>query len=139
MANKFTKSVLERQAKEAKDARLHSKTDPAPSLSAAPDSKPKAAAETDINTPPVISTPAAVPVQTPPPAPVAPKRQSRAAVSGQVDLSAFIIRNHERTAKNKTFYLDAAVIDAIKKAAAAQKVTDSKLVNDILKKILGVP
>ena len=136
MANKFTKSVLERQAKEAKDARLHSKTTPAPSLSAEP--KPPAAAETVRNIPPESSIPSSAPVQTP--AAAAPKRQSRsAAASGQVDLSAFIIRNNERTAKNKTFYLDAAVISAIKSSAAAQKVTDSKLVNDILKKILGVP
>ncbi len=41
-------------------------------------------------------------------------------------------------AKNKTFYLDAAVIDALHRAAVAQKVTDSKLVNDILRKILGL-
>lgn len=134
MANKFTKSVLERQAKEAKDARLHSKT--APTAPAEP--QPLAAAEPNRNTQPEKKTPSSIPAPTPP-APATTKRSSRAAASGQVDLSAFIIRNTERTAKNKTFYLDAAVIDAIKAAATAQKVTDSKLVNDILKKILGVP
>ncbi len=137
MANKFTKSVLERQAKEAKkeakDARLHSKTTAAPSLSAEPNSS--TVSESELKNAPKSSVTATATVQAPP-AP-APKR-SRTKSSGQVDLSAFIIRNTERSAKNKTFYLDAAVIDAIKAAASAQKVTDSKLVNDILKTILGV-
>ncbi|WP_308754944.1 hypothetical protein, partial [uncultured Anaerotruncus sp.] len=55
-----------------------------------------------------------------------------------VDLTEFIVRDEGRMAKNKTFYLDAAVIDALHRAAVAQKVTDSKLVNDILRKILGL-
>lgn len=134
MANKFTKSVLERQAKEAKDAKLHTHTvEISPS-----ESKPEA---TDVVTAPIMKTePKSSNIQSPPKTSESstPKRQPKTTVSGQVDLSAFIIRDNERSAKNKTFYLDAAVIDAIKAAAAAQKVTDSKLVNDILKKILGV-
>lgn len=137
MANKFTKSVLERQAKEAKkeakDARLQSKATAAPSLSAEP--KPSADSESELKNTPKSSTTSTATVQAPPAS--TPKR-TRTKSSGQVDLSAFIIRNTERSAKNKTFYLDAAVIDAIKSAASAQKVTDSKLVNDILKTILGV-
>lgn len=134
MANKFTKSVLERQAKEAKDAKLHTHTaeispsDPEPEV-------------TDVVAAPVMKAePKSSNIQSPPKTSESstPRRQPKTTVSGQVDLSAFIIRDNERSAKNKTFYLDAAVIDAIKAAAAAQKVTDSKLVNDILKKILGV-
>lgn len=135
MANKFTKSVLERQAKEAKDAKLH-----AHSAETSPSEPEPHIAETFI--PPAIDPEPknSTIIQPPPKTPEnnAPRKQSKTIVSGQVDLSAFIIRDNERSAKNKTFYLDAAVIDAIKTAAAAQKVTDSKLVNDILKKILGV-
>ena len=64
-------------------------------------------------------------------------RQPRPAAP-PVDLTEFIVRDEGRMAKNKTFYLDAAVIDALHRAAVAQKVTDSKLVNDILRKILGL-
>ncbi|MBE6904758.1 MAG: hypothetical protein E7476_00560 [Ruminococcaceae bacterium] len=134
MANKFTKSVLERQAKEAKDAKLY-----AHSAETSPSEPESHMTETFI--PPVIDPePKNSTIQPPPKASenTAPKKQPKTIVSGQVDLSAFIIRDNERSAKNKTFYLDAAVIDAIKTAATAQKVTDSKLVNDILKKILGV-
>jgi len=51
-------------------------------------------------------------------------------------LSDYMSLETERKAKNKTFYLDGAVIQALKKAATAQHVTESKLVNSILKKIL---
>ena len=134
MANKFTKSVLERQAKEQ---RLHNtaiaKTEEP--LQKAIDS-PKAetappAAEISIKTQSSETT------QTSP-----VKKPQRTTVKNTpaptIDLSDFIVRDEGRTAKNKTFYLDAAVIDAIHRTAVAQKVTDSKLVNDILKKILGV-
>ena len=53
-------------------------------------------------------------------------------------LGEYIRRTPQRSAKNKTFYLDEAVISAIKAAAKRQKVTESKLVNDILSKILGI-
>lgn len=52
------------------------------------------------------------------------------------DLSS-IIKKDERRAKNKTFYLDEDVIDAITKTAKKQKIAESKLVNDILKHVLG--
>ena len=56
-----------------------------------------------------------------------------------LDLSDLFDREAERKAKNKTFYLDVSggsVIQAIKKTASDYHVTESKLVNDILKKIL---
>lgn len=134
MANKFTKSVLERQAKEAKDAKLHTHTQSLPEEPELLSANHQAELVE-----PVLDNKKTF-IETPPKAQESPtsRKQQKAAASGQVDLSAFIIRDNERSAKNKTFYLDAAVIHAIKAAAAAQKVTDSKLVNDILKKILGV-
>lgn len=54
------------------------------------------------------------------------------------DISRYIRREPQRMAKNKTFYLDGDVIDAIKKTARTQKITDSKLVNDILRQVLGI-
>lgn len=142
MANKFTKSVLERQAKEAK---LHAKTaetvEPLQETPA-PTEKPEAQ-NTGTGTAAEISQPETVIIEEPAePATAPPPKPTRTAKSkaptSSVDLNAFIIRDEGRVAKNKTFYLDSDVIDAIKRAAAAQKVTDSKLVNDIMKKILGV-
>jgi len=54
-----------------------------------------------------------------------------------LNLSDLLERGEERKAKNKTFYLDDSVIQAIKKAASDYHITESKLVNDILKKILS--
>ncbi|WP_279146107.1 MULTISPECIES: DUF6364 family protein [Clostridium] len=51
-----------------------------------------------------------------------------------VDLSS-IIDIKEKSGKNKTFYLDEEVIKNIKKYAKSQKVSESKLVNDILKHV----
>lgn len=48
----------------------------------------------------------------------------------------YIDQTSNRKAKNKTFYLDCAVLDALKKAAQKQQIAESKLVNDILKKVL---
>ena len=140
MANKFTKSVLERQAKEM---RQH------PARAA----KPAGEGETPVQEAPAAA-PAAIPAEQPEaaaaPAPKAaeppaeqPAPRARAArqprpAAPPVDLTEFIVRDEGRMAKNKTFYLDAAVIDALHRAAVAQKVTDSKLVNDILRKILGL-
>lgn len=55
-----------------------------------------------------------------------------------LNLDAYIVQEEERVAKNKTFYLDQAVIDAVKTAAKRRKITDSKLVNDILRKVLSL-
>lgn len=54
------------------------------------------------------------------------------------DLSAFLAKRGERSARNKSFYLDAAVLDALKRTANAQNVTESSLVNSILKRLLEV-
>lgn len=127
MANKFTKSVLERQAKEMKVHAAQTSApepEPAPQTAAAPEPAPAS----------VYEEPAE-----PAPAPAAKPAVKKAVQSKSVpDLTDFIVRDEGRTAKNKTFYLDAAVIDGVHRAAVAQKVTDSKLVNDILKKILGL-
>lgn len=54
------------------------------------------------------------------------------------DLSQFISPQAERVAKNKTFYLDQEVIDALHQAAKAQNMTDSRLCNEILRGVLGL-
>ena len=54
------------------------------------------------------------------------------------DIGDFIRPQLQRQAKNKTFYLDGDVIIAIKKTAKQQGITDSKLVNDILRRVLGI-
>lgn len=54
------------------------------------------------------------------------------------DIGDYLRRDTQRIAKNKTFYLDADVIEAVKSTAKAQGVTDSKLVNDILRRVLGL-
>ncbi len=56
--------------------------------------------------------------------------------SSGLSLSDYMSLETERKAKNKTFYLDGVVIQALKRAAASQHVTESKLVNSILKKVL---
>ena len=156
MANKFTKSVLERQAKErrqhpdaqAAGERAAPAAAGAPAAPAAPEAAAQpvpAAQDRDIQ-------PEAAAPEAERPAPQAPAggslelplseqpktRSKHTKAAPAVDLTAFIVRDEGRSAKNKTFYLDAAVIDALHRAAVAQKVTYSKLVNDILKKLLGV-
>ncbi len=151
MANKFTKSVLERQAKERRqhpdgqaegERQAPASTAPgafAPGGTAAEmplqDMHSGAAAQAEHPEPPAADSGS----REPQPLPAQPKARSKSAKAAPaVDLTAFIVRDEGRSAKNKTFYLDAAVIDALHRAAVAQKVTDSKLVNDILKKLLGV-
>lgn len=131
MANKFTQSVLERQYKEAQEEKRAKKQPPAVA-------EPDAASE-----PPSVSEVAvsAVPVQeekTEAIPAIAKKPAAPALQSVPLNLDAYIIKETERVAKNKTFYLDQAVIDAVKAAAKRQRITDSKLVNDILRKVLAV-
>lgn len=64
------------------------------------------------------------------PLPNIPKRKA------MPDLSEYLRPTPQRIAKNKTFYLDSDVIDAVRNTAKQQKVTDSKLVNDILRRVL---
>lgn len=54
-----------------------------------------------------------------------------------VNLSS-MINVKEKSGKNKTFYLDADVIKYVKKHAKVQKVSESKLVNDILKHVFKI-
>ncbi|MBV1821968.1 hypothetical protein AAGC94_08140 [Clostridium sporogenes] len=54
-----------------------------------------------------------------------------------VNLSS-IIDVKEKSGKNKTFYLDTEVIKYVKKHAKVQKVSESKLVNDILKHVFKI-
>ena len=168
MANKFTKSVLERQAKEMKARSSKPAEDgirpaiPAAPAETAPAIPPEPTpADTQTISPPELPEPTPTESRTsspqnPPnpeiiqepipetvPAPPAGEgnikpRPARKTAAPLPDLTAFIVRDEGRNAKNKTFYLDEAVIDALHRAAVAQKITDSKLVNDILKKILGV-
>jgi len=56
----------------------------------------------------------------------------------ETNITEILNRETQRTAKNKTFYLDEAVITALRKTAKEQNVTDSKLVNDILRHVLNV-
>lgn len=119
MANKFTKGILERQEREYKQQHNASQEQ------AVPEPVP-------ITTPPVTETPPAPPLEK------APEKTLETAIPATLptDLETYIIRDSGRKAKNKTFYLDGAVIQAIKRAATAQRVAESKLVNDILKKVL---
>jgi len=57
----------------------------------------------------------------------------------EADISAWLRHEPQRMAKNKTFYLDEEVIEAVKRTAKSQGVTDSRLVNDILRRILHLP
>lgn len=150
MQNKFTKGILERQEREYKKQKaektfpeaepLTAKVPPASNLepeivtTPAPVKKKETAVPSVSKAPPV--QPSAPPIQEPPAnfTPEAPKAIPQELPS---TLEAYIVRDGGRKAKNKTFYLDGAVIQAVKRAAAVQRVTESKLVNDILKKVLN--
>ena len=116
MANKFTKSILERQAKEAKEQHQ-----PAPISSSPEETKEKEKIESNTLT-----------SQPKPPLP----KKTTSELDPNFQLDQLLETEEGRLAKNKTFYLDKAVIDAIHKAAKSRGMTDSKLVNEILKKIL---
>ncbi|GCD12385.1 hypothetical protein [Clostridium tagluense] len=49
-----------------------------------------------------------------------------------------IIDKSSKNSKNKTYYLETSAIDEVKKIAKKQKISESKLVNDILKHVLGI-
>lgn len=49
-----------------------------------------------------------------------------------------IIEKNSKTSKNKTYYLETNAIDEIKKVAKNKNISESKLVNDILKHVLGI-
>lgn len=66
------------------------------------------------------------------------KDSNPAAAEPSVDISSLFEKEDEKKAKNKTYYLDQEVIDAIKHNAKKQNVSESKLVNNILKHILNI-
>lgn len=124
MANKFQKSVLERLEEEAKRQSVNKK---------------KA-----IPVEPVVSE---EPVSMSEEEHTIPEEETIDLIKEEVpserepfipDISQFIRHETQRVAKNKTFYLDSDVIDSIKITAKKQHTTDSKLVNDILRKVLGL-
>ena len=49
-----------------------------------------------------------------------------------------IIDKSSKNSKNKTYYLETNAIDVVKKIAKKQKISESKLVNGILKHVLGI-
>ncbi len=49
-----------------------------------------------------------------------------------------IIEKNSKSSKNKTYYLETSATDEVKKIAKSQKISESKLVNDILKHVLGI-
>lgn len=120
--NKFTKSVLERLEQEQQKQKT------APPVQAPVKQEPTPAAEPKSKKKTVTKKePAAKPTPL-----VEPERP------GVPDLSAFLPQSPERVAKNKTFYLDEEVIDALHQAAKSQKMTDSRLANEILRTVLGL-
>lgn len=121
MANKFQKSVLERLEQEA--VRQKQRTKETAEEAQASSENPIKEEQTKAETSP---TPEDNPVRLEQTEPSVP------------DVSGYLIREHQRAAKNKTFYLDGDVIEAIKSTARKQNVTDSKLVNDILRRVLGL-
>lgn len=131
MANKFTKSILERQ--------LHQPAlpqEPAP-LPAVPSAKP-----IEEDSPKLYTNPPEEKAAKPAPErhPTAKSTAAPANTPYQMPegLADLLTPTPQRSAKNKTFYLDAQVIDAIKTVAKKQKITESRLVNDLLRKVLGV-
>lgn len=66
------------------------------------------------------------------------KDANSGAAEPSVDISSLFEKEDEKKAKNKTYYLDQEVIDAVKHNAKKQNVSESKLVNNILKHILNI-
>lgn len=149
MANKFQKSVLERLEQDAarqkqltkkqnkasaeKSAATHIPDEPPAAL---PNKKTDAAVADEvqthnINNHELTDSDTAV-------IPGASTGLHSVIQQGSPDISEYIRISPTRLAKNKTFYLDSDVINAIKVTAQKQSVTDSKLVNDILRKVLGL-
>ena len=152
--NKFTKSVLEREQKERSQPAptktiesIRAQPDQEQEVKPVPKTKPPASPKTKTSSKPANTggggdtaaelLPAAVKTG----AELASQKVKQQPVEEETaafSLERFLIPEQGRQAKNKTFYLDAAVIDAIKSAATANRIAESKLVNDILKKVLRV-
>ena len=134
MANKFQKSVLERLEQEAVRQKENVKEKNDPGQTEAP-AVPGDASEPEVKTIRIEEAPQkqAPSSETEPEAPA-----GAVELRALPDVSGYLRRDTQRLAKNKTFYLDAELIEAIKATAKSQNVTDSKLVNDILRRVLGL-
>lgn len=126
--NKFTQSVMERLEQDAKRQKeREQKQTKQPEKAEVKAEKPLLEVKKEVKTEKVEQK--KVPV----------KKKATAKSKTEVpDLSDFINKTPQRVAKNKTFYLDESVINALSVAAKEQNTTDSRLCNDILKTVLGV-
>lgn len=119
MANKFAQSIQQRIEQEA----FQQKKKQTPPTAVEEVKKDTTLINKDRTQQKNQKTPPGIPAPTPQKADDAPWQ-------------AYINKSNQRMAKNKTFYLDIDVIDAIKSAAKGQHIPESKLVNDILTHIL---
>jgi hypothetical protein len=110
MANKFQKSVQERLEAEEKRRKATASPEITPL-----EEKSSANSESEVSAP--LQEESTVPAASP-------------------DIRVYLTHEPQRVAKNKTFYLDAAVIEAVKRISREQQVTESRLVNDILRRVL---
>jgi hypothetical protein len=115
MANKFSKSIMERLEQETYQQEKAEKKD----VMIIPDIPPIAIPVIE-NTAPIIQN---------------PKKEPKAIAP---DLSSYLRNDIRRQAKNKTFYLDEDLLGTLKQAAKQQGVAESRLVNDILRKVLNI-
>lgn len=65
-----------------------------------------------------------------------PKENENSAPVSNINIDDLFPQVEEKKGKNKTFYLEHDVMISIKKTAKSKKVSESKLVNDILKHVL---
>lgn len=119
MENKFTKGILERQEREYKKQKTTVPQNIQPTMSSFDNTRATEKPQTKNKKQTMLQ-----------------EKQQLPAMDLPDGLEAYIVRENRRKAKNKTFYLDETVIQAIQKSASTQHITESKLVNDILKKIL---
>ena len=119
MANKFQKSVMERIEQETARRSKRTRSE----ATAGINGKLSSMSSSDTNGGPVKEDTSVMPEDT------------RAVHLG---MDEYLRRDTLRQAKKKTVYLDADLIDAIRKTARREGVTDSKLANDILRHVLGL-
>jgi hypothetical protein len=131
MANKFQKSVLERLEAEENRRKAAEKadkpeTESMPEENAVPQEE-ETAPERQPEAVEAKAAPSILERLAEASAPVAPGA-----------IGAYISHDDQRVAKNKTFYLDVAVIDAVKRISQEQQITESRLVNNILRGVFGL-
>lgn len=145
MANKFQKSVLERLEQEAARQKQEKKAKPNDAIKGPQESLIDNQAVNIVEEPETSETEKAASASEQQPAAEtatviteAKQPEKKSGLPMMPDIGEYLRRDTQRLAKNKTFYLDADVIETVKSTAKAQKVTDSKLVNDILRRVLGL-